>query len=402
MQVNLLARQPIYNKDNQLFAFELLYRNSSENVADIDDDFKATSELIANFCTGNLDEELCANSPVFINVDLEFITSDCFFSSPPLNVVFEILETVEITKESINTIKILSRKGFRFALDDFDLKGQHSKLFPYIAYLKLDVQAQSLDDVETFITHLDDFGFTLLAEKVEDKQCFDRCVSMGIEFFQGYYLQRPELITGKKVSSNKQVALQLITELNREDISNTEITAVIAADPRMTFKLLKIVNCPLYPFKREIENIHEAVIMLGIDVIKQWAQILTLTSECVQPLELFRTLLVRAKTCELYAKKLKLGNGQDYFTIGLFSGLDAVLNMSLAAVLNEVQLSPHIKEALQKREKRMSNILFVVRSYERKPIAVIRALPDDKGTALADCYWQGVKWADKLMLLFKN
>ncbi|WDE07442.1 HDOD domain-containing protein [Thalassomonas viridans] len=398
MNINMLARQPIYNQNNQLFAFELLYRGDDSQNAGVTDDFKATSELLANLCMNSLDEEISANRPIFINVDLEFLTSESFFSTPPPNLVFEILETVEISERSINCIRKLKQRGFTFALDDFELAGQHSKLFPYISYLKIDVQAESLDDIEHYLKNLNGHNFSLLAEKVEDKESFDRCLQMGFELFQGYYLERPKVITGNKVTANKQVALQLISELSREDISNDEIAELIATDPRLTFKLLKIINCPLYPFKREIENIHEAVVMLGVDIIKQWAKILTLVSESEQPVELFRTLLVRAKTCELYGKSVKVANAKDCFTIGLFSGLDAALNLKLDNILKEIRLASHIKTALQDNNYSEQNVLLLVKDYE-KNLALKPALPQQKQQALTQHYWQAVKWTDEIMTL---
>ncbi|WP_281561381.1 HDOD domain-containing protein [Thalassomonas sp. RHCl1] len=398
MNISMLARQPIYNHDNQLFAFELLYRSDDNQNAGVTNDFEATSKLLANLCMNSLDEEISANRPIFINVDLAFLTSESFFSAPPPNVVFEILETVEISEFSINCIRKLKQRGFTFALDDFELDGQHSKLFPYISYLKIDVQAESLDDVEQYLNHLNGHNFTLLAEKLEDEDCFNRCQQMGFELFQGYYLERPKIITGNKVAANKQVALQLISELSREDIDNDKIAELIATDPRLTFKLLKIVNCPLYPFKREIQNIHEAVVMLGVDIIKQWAQILTLVSESEQPLELFRTLLVRAKTCELYSKSIKLTNAKDAFTVGLFSGLDAVLNTKLETILQEIQLAPHVKTALLDNDNSEHNVLLLVKAYE-KNIALKPALSQHQQEDLVKHYWQAVKWSDTIMTL---
>ncbi|WDE09966.1 EAL and HDOD domain-containing protein [Thalassomonas haliotis] len=397
MTIDMLARQPIYDHKNQLFAFELLYRGDNDQSAQVTNDFEATSKLLANLCMNSLDEEISANRPIFINVDLAFLTSKSFFSAPPANVVFEILETVEISEFSINCIRKLKQRGFTFALDDFELDGQHSKLFPYISYLKIDVQAESLDDIEQYLSRLDAHNFILLAEKIEDKECFERCKKMGFKLFQGYYLERPKTITGNKVTANKQVALQLISELSREDINNDKIAELIATDPRLTFKLLKIINCPLYPFKREIQNVHEAVVMLGVDIIKQWAQILTLVSESEQPLELFRTLLVRAKTCELYSKSIKLSDAKDAFTIGLFSGLDAALSLQLNIILKEIRLAPHIKKALLDSHYSEHNVLLLVKAYE-KHIALEGNLSQQQ-QALSKHYWQAVKWTDTIMTL---
>ena len=399
---HMLARQPIYNRKNELYGFELLYRNSKNNQAVIQSQVNATAELITNLCTCALEENLNINKPLFINFSEEFITSDHFFPGPAYNVVLEILETVPATKAVLAAIKKLRAKGFRFALDDYEFTPDSDAFLPLISILKVDVMALPLSVIAEKITALKNSKLILLAEKVEDEACYRQCIEMGFHLFQGYYLERPTIIKGTKVSSSKQVALRLLSSLSRSDISVDEVTHLLSCDPRLIYKLLKIVNCPLYPFKREVENIREAIVMLGLETIKQWALILIATSESQQPKELFRTLFVRAKALEIYGSGLPGGKGADYFTLGLFSGIDAVLNLDLETVLEDINLAAPIRDELLEVTSEVTSeigILKTIKAFERGDKDVMATLPDEMLTAIAESYQQSIKWADELMRL---
>ncbi|MCL4410250.1 MAG: intracellular signaling protein, partial [Gammaproteobacteria bacterium] len=74
----LFAAQPIYTRDNQIFAYELLYRHDSGLTAfDIGEEV-ATSELIYNLCTGIAEHVEHFQHPVCINVTADFLLSKAF------------------------------------------------------------------------------------------------------------------------------------------------------------------------------------------------------------------------------------------------------------------------------------------------------------------------------------
>jgi len=191
--------------------------------------------------------------------------------------------------------------------------------------------------------------------------------------------------------------LNLVAKLSKEDISVEEVSDLIVVDPSLVLQILKIINCPLYPFKREITNLREAVIKLGIVVVKQWAIILSLVAGSEQPSELFRTLLVRAKTCALFAVALKKDNAEDYFIIGLFSGLDSVLGVELTTLLNTVCFSTHIKRQLLSFNQDPESILAMVIASEKGEQLNISLSSKNTLIMLDEAYWEGLMWADELM-----
>ena len=92
-----LGRQPILGREQQLFAYELLFRDgvlAADQGAQIVDPTKATATVITNAFT-----ELAAHAALgpytgFINIDRELLFSDLIEVLPPQLVVLEILESI--------------------------------------------------------------------------------------------------------------------------------------------------------------------------------------------------------------------------------------------------------------------------------------------------------------------
>jgi len=333
-----------------------------------------------------------------LNVDEAFITSDLSIPVPPDKLVLEVLETVEVTNQSLKAISNLHERGYTIALDDYSFDACQSAFLPFISILKIDVLSMSPEQLEHHLSKIDLTGKVLLAEKVENKTMYDHCVALGFTLFQGFYLESPSVIKGKTLSTNEKSMLHLIFNLSKEDITINEISDIIATDPSLVVKLLRIVNCPLFPFKREIVEIKEAVIKLGLSAVKQWAFILSFATSSSQPNELLRTLLVRAKACEHYARFQKKDNPQEFFIIGLFSGIDVVLGIEVKELLSAMSFPEHIVNEIVPEHRDKKGVLSLIMAFENnrfldKNIEISQESLIDMNNA----YWSGTKWADELM-----
>ena len=116
----LFARQPIFDGNNKLYGFELLYRGLNPNAAIFEDGSVATSELLVNYCGGILNDEDAPYVKVFINLTRSLLLSDYFFPLEPSRVVIEILENTLVDDKLVERVKELKQRGFHFALDDYD------------------------------------------------------------------------------------------------------------------------------------------------------------------------------------------------------------------------------------------------------------------------------------------
>jgi EAL and modified HD-GYP domain-containing signal transduction protein len=266
-----------------------------------------------------------------------------------------------------------------------------------VGIVKVDVINQSLASIRKLISHPQLKGKTLLAEKVESQEMYEECLSLGFELFQGYYLERPKIVVGAQLNVGQQTMMNLLSNLCRSDITVSEVADLIATDPVLVIKIMKIINCPLYPYKREITHLREAVVKLGIEPVKQWAVIFSLVANSSQPSELFRVLLIRAKACELYAKIVYPNDFQEYFLVGLFSSLDAVLGVDKETLYKAVNLPSSITDKLAPTEaKNLPNILSMILSYEQGDSQLSSNGSNDVDE-VNNAYWAGVMWADEIM-----
>ncbi|MCF2950231.1 HDOD domain-containing protein [Paraglaciecola aquimarina] len=396
----LLARQPIFDSNNNLYAHEILYRSeSSLGAGDISQ--ISTRELLVNACTNILNDNINLGLPMFVNIDEEFLLADDFFPIAPKNLIFEILETIPPTEIIIEKLGKLKRLGFEFALDDYLL--EKSKV-PYFKYLKV-IKVDLLDvDFEQLVKSMPTLKMTrclLLAEKVEDQQMFDRCIELGFDLFQGYYLERPKIIKGRKIGASQQLVLNLVSELSRNDIEVEEVAELISRDVGLSVKILSLINCPLYQLVREVKSVKDAVVILGLTTVKQWAITLALVAESSRPKELFRAVLVRAKTLSLYSAHTSTGNKQvessTCFLVGLLSGIEAIFEIDMVEILDHIVLDVDIKSALLGQENQLGALLKNSIGMERFDSRIFEQLSNQEICLFNRCYRDALKWADEVM-----
>ena len=391
-----MARQSILNANYEIYGFEFLYRGSRYDVSKSNDAMGAKSELLSNLFTAIQNNEKTNNLPAFINIDSSLIESPSFFPSFSDNIILEILEDVVASPQIIARIRNLKQRGFKFALDDFIFEPDRFKFLPYVDIVKIDISAIPFENIKKSLPILQPYSLILLAEKVETEKEFEECLKLGFDLFQGYFFDKPELVKGVEVSPSKQVALNLITELLREDITINEISTLISCDPRLVIKMLLLVNSSYFSFSRKIENLREAIVMLGIKAVQQWVSLLLLASESKSPLEIFRVLLSRAKALEAFAEIRAIKNKDDYFYLGLFSGLHALIGTDLETLLEKINLNKELKAALKGEENSIGNKLLIIKAIERFDFNLDKFNSKDV-ELLMQTYWQGIEWADELM-----
>ena len=187
-----LGRQPILDREQQLLAYELLFRGgaiATANRADILDGAQATATVIANtfaeFSTNN------ALGPYrgFINVDTTLLFSELIEVLPPKLIALEILESVLPTPEVVARCAALKASGFTLVMDDvIELGDEYRPLFAHIDIIKVDIAQLTPDALRSLTAKLKPLGKKLLAEKVETAEDLALCRELGFDLFQGYFL----------------------------------------------------------------------------------------------------------------------------------------------------------------------------------------------------------------------
>ena len=284
---------------------------------------------------------------------------------PVESIVIEVLETVEPSRRLCDSIAALRARGFRIALDDFVYRTSLEPLLGLADYVKIDVLA-SKDSLEREVAHLARRGLQILAEKVETRAEFERCSMLGFNLFQGYYFCRPETLAERPLAANQLAVLDLIAALQDPTNDTKTLAHILKRDVGLSYQLLKLANSALFKRRRPISSIHDAVVVLGHDGVKKWATLLILSRlGSGKPSELLRTALVRAHMCASLAGTEGCADDCMYFTSGLLSVLDALLDRPMARVLSGLALAPDMTDALLgDAQGAVGRVLRMVQEYE--------------------------------------
>ncbi|MDP2139202.1 MAG: HDOD domain-containing protein [Gammaproteobacteria bacterium] len=360
----LLARQPIYDGNLNISAYELLFRSDHNNHATVLDGDSATSQVMLN-AFNELDiSEVVQHYPAYIN-----FTRNLILNPPPFDrnrFVIEVLETIEVDDELIIHLQALKNNGYTIALDDFLYESKWDPVLRIADIVKLDVLALDVKELERHVQLLKPFNVVLLAEKVETHEMFHYCKALGFTLFQGYFLSKPEQISGRKVPANKLVVMNLLAQIQNPNAELSEIAGIIANDPVLSVKLIRLVNSAAFSARREIASLQHAVSLLGLRHVKSWATLLSLSSMSDKPHALSLHTMSRARMCQLVAECFTSPSQSDaYFTTGLLSNLDAFFDMELSQIVTTMPLSQEVVDGLLAGKGNLGLILSSVIANEQ-------------------------------------
>ncbi|RDH83899.1 MAG: hypothetical protein DIZ80_07115 [endosymbiont of Galathealinum brachiosum] len=398
-----IARQPIYNRDQGVMAYELLYRNNDINMANFSDGDQASCETILNTFMHIGIDNIAGSALAFINLPREFIINEELTPMFNEQAVLEVLEDIKPDKDVIEGIKRLKAEGYRIALDDFIFQ---EELIPFIEladFIKIDIHALNKDQIKQQLLLLKPYPVQFIAEKIETHEMYRFCYELDFDFFQGYFFSYPEMLKKRSLPSNKLVILNLIQKLQNPDIDSDELEKILIQDITLSYKLLRYINSASFGLRTEVNSIKDAIVLLGISKLKNWISLIMMSKIIdSKPTEVIVTGMIRGKMCELLAEKYHPDIKHQMFVIGLFSVLDALMDQPMIDLLDTVILSTEIKLALLDHKGPQGEIYNYVLQYEKSNWNELNN-SDINSEQFIQSYLTAVHWADENMLsLLKN
>ena len=393
MLQSYLARQPVFDPDQQVIGYELLYRSDQGGPLTVDGTDATRDVIINSYIEIGLDK-LVGTQLAFINITRDFILNHHKLPPPSTQLVLEILENVEADDDVVAGIKTLIDKGYNIALDDFDFGQMNRRLIQFAHFVKIDILQQSADQLAKMVASLRKFPVKLVAEKVETSAQFEQCRELGFDYYQGFCLCHPRIVRANRLSANKLQVMQMLAKLQKEDVEASDLTKIIQQDVVLSYKLLRYINSASLALRNRIDSIKHAVILLGQNNVRQWASMIALSGLQETPDELIHTALHRGKMCELLLESSGKVPSGSAFIVGLFSMLDALIGTSVDRLLPMLQLNNDINDALLSRKGPYGNALKCVLAYERGDWQTVdRAGFGEEFTI--SCYLRAVEWCDE-------
>lgn len=403
-----VARQPILDLDGNVYGYELLYRNSSENSFVSMDGNQATSEVLKNsFFTIGL-ERLAENKPCFINFTEDLLLESVPEYFNPNQLIIEILENVSFTQGLLEVCRELKGKGFRIALDDVIgvEKSLMDAILNEVDIVKVDIQAATNEGRTDIVQLAAKKGVILLAEKVETKMEYEHCIREGFHLFQGYYFSKPAVIKGVDIPFFESTYLDIMGELSvpADEINIDKVSELLGQDLSLTYKLLRLINTSLDDHPSPVYSIKQAVLLLGPEILKKWLYVLSIeqtkATTAQTPQLVTKSSLLRAKMCEQLAIRLRMdGKADGYFLTGFMSLVDGIIKQPMEEVVRTLPLNREIQEALLGHSNRYHNILVIVMAMEQadfEHLDLYLEKYDLSFNEIFEIYGQAIAWTEHL------
>lgn len=364
-----VARQPILDKNKNLFAYELLLRDSLDNVfpQNINDD-EATAKIIEGLEFNLGLDSLTQGTLAFIN-----FTHDSLINGYPLlldkeHIMVEVLETAKPNKKLLAACINLKEKGYSIALDDYEHDSAWKQFFPYVDIIKLDYSLTSEQQFQEIIAALSSYpDIKLLAEKIETYAEFQHALSIGCEYFQGYFFSRPEVIKTVAFNPSQVAVINLLAEINKDELNIKKITSIFEDEVNLSFKLLRYVQSPIFKRSTTIQSIKQALLVLGTDELRRFICLLFTAQFSVgKPKQLTVMALARGRFCELMVKATLPSHSQSSaFLIGLLSLIDAMVDGDIQELMDKLPLHVDMKNAIISRKGESAKFLKLCELFEK-------------------------------------
>ena len=396
-----IGRQPIVDAQQKIIGYELLFRsNARDNTAHFADDFSAGAQVLVNTLNNMGTEWLMGDKLAFLNVTEAMLSSEFMELLPAKRIVLEITGEINANPALLERMQALKVLGFDFALHSAQLTSENEPLIQLVAYVKIDLLSVPNEQLGDLSLALKKFALKTIAEKVETLAAFKRCKELKLDFFQGYYFAHPEILTAKVINPAHALVLDILNKVrNNADIG--EIEKGFKRDVALSFKLLRYINSVGFGLSCEIQSIRHALSILGYQQLYRWLTLLIVTTnENATPPALMKTAITRGRLTELLGQDLVDRGGRDnLFIVGIFSLLDAMLEMPMDQVLEKLTLPENIADALLRRDGIYGPFLALAEACESADIGRINELANAltiEPAKVNEAHLKALAWVEEL------
>jgi EAL and modified HD-GYP domain-containing signal transduction protein len=389
-----VARQPIFDREEKVFGYELLFRDGLENAFTGDNDEASRATLDRSLLMGL--DVLCDGRRAFVNCTRDTLIKGLVTLLPSTITVVEILESVPSDPDVIAACQSLKDAGYLIALDDYVADDPREALAEIADIIKVEMQLTTEEQRLALIKRFGPTRCRLLAEKIETHAEFVRARDQGFVYFQGYFFRRPEMMNTHDMPANRMNYLRMLQEVSRPDLDSGALEKLIKAEASVCYRLLRYLNSAIFGFKSEIHSVRHALSMLGERDVRRWVRLVAAVGAGQETTsDLVLSALVRARFGELLSPRVRHGDS-DLFLLGLLSLIDAMLEMPMEEVLEKLPLDHETKAVLLGQPSLLRPVYQLMLARESgewvASADLSRSLHLDNDD-VAGFYWQAQQWA---------
>ncbi|WP_285906029.1 EAL and HDOD domain-containing protein [Pseudodesulfovibrio pelocollis] len=403
-QTIFVARQPIFTAHNDTWGYLMLFRDSQDaDRAVISDNSEATMNLVANLplCRG-----LAGNrSRLLIHFTPEDVVAGTPLAVPSGNTVITLEEQADPPGGLLKALRDLKGDGYEVAVNNFEGRPGCEPLVELADVLVVNIADRGPSELAAIVARGQKFGVSrMIAKCVENADDLERAREAGFSLFHGFFFKHPLTESGRKITSSEITRLKLFEIIEKDEPDFDALAPAIEADVAISYRLLNFLNSASFSFATTITSIRQAVVLAGWKPIRNWLRLIILTdmAPSQKSLELSYLSAHRAKLFETAA----LGGGYEdesdkLFMLGLFSLLDALLDMRMETIVRHLPVDDDIKNALCGEDNRYAPWLALAKAIEQSDWdavgATAKTLDLLPGT-VAVSYQHAFTWADSFFV----
>jgi EAL and modified HD-GYP domain-containing signal transduction protein len=359
-----IGRQPILDRRSVTVGYELFYQGEDAIALPGSTGEKLVGAVLSNVLVEFGIERVVGVLPAWVDFPRSYLLEALPIPLPPSKLVIGVRLDDRPTETLVRRLEKLTQLGYEIALDDCELTPEHDPLLELADYLKLDAH-RPVAQLSRFIERAKAKEVGLVAKAVDTQHDFERLAQLGFDWFQGYFVCRPELLTQARLPTNRGPLIRLLSALHATDVDIEKIQELVARDVALSYQVLRYLNSPIFALAHPVDSIRHAVVLLGVERLRNLVTLVAIGRISDRPSELLTTALVRARTCELLAPVAEGVAPDALFTVGLFSLLDALMGMPLGDILKRVPLHPEVADAITRREGIGGRLLAAIEKHEQ-------------------------------------
>jgi EAL and modified HD-GYP domain-containing signal transduction protein len=358
-----VGRQPIYDRDGDVVAYELLFRDTAQAVDAASRGSYATSQVIVAAFTDFGVERLVGNHACFVNVTREFIVGELPLPFDGTRVGLEIMAEVPVDDAVLAGVEALANQGYTIAVDQCGVDRGQAALLPFASYAKIDMLVDDPAAITAAVQRCATYPHVqLIAERLETPESVDTAMSLGFQLFQGHALGRPHALNAATLGPLRLRRIQLLVELNSAEADIHRVAALVQTDPGLALRVLRLVNAAATGSHRTVTSIAEAVTLLGTHQLQQWVTLMVVGDVADGDEAALAAAVAHARLCRAVAERRGL-DVEIAFTAGLLCAVSGLLGLATDEFVAELPLGDELTTALVERTGPLAEVLDTVRAY---------------------------------------
>ena len=387
MSSKYIVRQPIKDKDNKIIGYEIQYHG--ENQAFDGDKGPATNDFAAadtiyNFLTQNTEKVLrgTLNFMTFTTTRLMKKTPRLFHKD---ELVIQIDDSVIIHPLAMHIVQQYVKEGYKVAVNEFQFAPRYLALLDSIDYIKLSLGGMSMMTLKNIVDIAHSMDKQCIAMGIDNEELYQKAIKLGADAMEGTYVAAKLTTQAHSSGYLQSNFFRLIMAISAEEPDITEIEKIISVDATLTYGLLKMVNSCYFALRHEVTTVQQAIVIMGLGELRQWAYLLSASNAENQieegAEEFLRMSFMRANFCSNlmnYAKNMPISK-PDAYMMGMFSTLNYLIDAPMEDILNQIPLQQEVKDALLKGEGRCGMLYQLALSYEQADWGKIDKLAEELG-----------------------